>query len=98
MLYLYVFIFYFKYIYSYTKIIYLLLINTLIKPYDKNNKQHIIDKAHGIIAIIKNKGDISNNILSSSVQLHNDILSSVISVIFVYILLNLILGYFLIKG
>ena len=78
---------------------YFLLINTLIEPYDKNDKQHIIDKAQGMIDIIKNKGDISKIIsLSSFVQLHNDILSSVIFIIFIYILLNLILGYFLIKG
>ena len=70
---------------------YFLLINTLIKPYDKNVKQHIIEKRQGIIANIKNKGDISKIILSSSGQLHNDILSSVIFVIFIYILLNLIL-------
>ena len=78
---------------------YFLLIKTLIKPYDKNDKQHIIDEAHGMIDITKNKGDISKIItLSSFVQLHNDILSSTISVISIYILLNLILGYFLIKG
>ena len=84
--------------YTYTNI-FILLINPLIKLYDKNDKQHIIETAHSIIAIIKNKGDISKIIsLSSFVQLHNDILSSVISVIIIYILLNLILGYFLIKG
>ena len=78
---------------------YFLLTNTLIKPYDKNDKQQIIDKAHGMIDIIKKKGDFSKIIsLSSFVQLHNVILSSVISVIFIYILLNLILGCFLIKG
>ena len=78
---------------------YFLLINTLIKPYYKNEKQHIIDKAHGMIDNIKNRGDISKIIsLTSFVQLHNDVLSSTISVIFIYILLNLILGYFLIKG
>ena len=63
---------------------YFLLINTLIKPYDKNEKQHIIDKAHGMIdIIIINKGGISINEFSS-VQLHNVILSSIISVIFIY--------------
>ena len=78
---------------------YFLLTNTLIKPYDKNDKQHIIDKAHGMIDIIKNKGDISKIIsLSSFVQLHNVILSSTLSVISIYILLNLIFAYFLIKG
>ena len=78
---------------------YFLLTNTLIKPYDKNDKQHIIDKAHGMIDNIKNKGDISKIIsLSSFLQLHNVILSSAISVISVYILLNLIFAYFLIKG
>ncbi len=64
---------------------YFLLINTLMKPYIENDITHIIDKAHGMIDIIKNKGDISNIILlPSSVQLHIDILSSVISVIFLY--------------
>ena len=78
---------------------YFLFINTLVKPYDKNDLQHNIETAHGIIAIIKNKGDISIIIsLSSFVQIHNDILSSVIFIIFIYILLNLILGYFLIRG
>ena len=77
---------------------YFLLINTLIKPYDKSDKQHIIDKAHGMIdIIIIIKGDISINEFSS-VQLHIVILSSVIFIIFIYILLNSILGYFLIKG
>ena len=72
------------------------MINTLIKPYDK---QHIIDNPHGMIDNIKNRGDIPKVIiLSSFVQLLNDVLSSTISVIFIYILLNLILGYFLIKG
>ena len=57
-----------------------------MKPYDKNDKQHIIDRAHGMIDIITiNKGDNSINEFSfSSVQLHNDILSSIISVIFIY--------------
>ena len=74
---------------------YFLLINTLIKPYDKNEKQHIIDKAHGMIDFIKNRADISKIIsLSSFVQLHNDVLSSVISVIFIYILLNLYIRVF----
>ena len=74
------------------------MINTLIKPYDKNKKQHIFDKAHGIIdIIIIIKGDISINEFSS-VQLLIVILSSVIFIIFIYILLNLILGYFRIKG
>ena len=75
----------YNYLYTYLNIkykYYFLLTNTLIKPYDKNDKQHIIDKAHGMIDIFKNKGDISSSI----------------SVIFIYILINLILGYFLIKG
>ena len=91
----------YNYMYTYTNIIlfvciHILLINTLINPYDK---QHITDNPHGMIDNIKNRGDISKIIsLSSFVQLHNDVLSSTISVIFNYILLNLILGYFLIKG
>ena len=69
----------------YVFIFYFLLINTLIKPYDKNDKQHINDKAHGIIdIIIIIKGDISINEFSS-VQLLIDVLSSVIFVIFIYI-------------
>ena len=50
------------------------------------DKQHIIDKKHGIIdIIIIIKGDISNIVLLSSfVQLHNELLSSIISVIFIY--------------
>ena len=63
-----------------------------------NDKQHIIDKKHGIIDIIRTiKGDISFIVLSSLVQIQIS-LSSEISVIFSYILLNLILGYFLING
>ena len=88
-----------KYNYYNCKYFYFLMINTLIKPYDKNDKQYIIERAHGIIAIIKNKGDISKIILSSSsVRLNNDFLSSVIFIIFIYILLNLILAYFRIRG
>ena len=77
---------YYSYICMYPYV-YFLLINTLIKPYDRNDKQHIIDKKHGIIDIIKIKGDISKikSLSSFSVQLHNDILlSSKISVIFIY--------------
>ena len=73
--------------YLYVSIFYFLLINTLIKPYDKNDKQHIIDKKHGIVAIIKNKGHISTVIKSSLlsvVQLHNVLLSSIISLTFIY--------------
>ena len=61
------------------------------------DRQHIIDKKHGIIdIIIIIKGDISINEFSS-VQLLDNILSSVIFIIFIYILLNGICGYFLIK-
>ena len=57
-------------LYLYVYKFYFLLIETLIKPYDKNDIQHINDNAHGIIdIIIINKGDISINEFSS-VQLH----------------------------
>ena len=61
------------------------MINNLIKPYDKNDKQHIIDKAQGMIdIIIINKGDISIKVLLLlSEQLFGDILSSMISVMFI---------------
>ena len=86
------------YTYTNIKYFYFLLIMTLINPYDKNDKQHIIERAHGIIdIIIIIKGDISINKFSS-VQLFDNILSSVIFIIFIYTLLNLILGYFRIKG
>ena len=46
---------------------------------------NIIDKTHGMSDIIKNNDDISIVIKSSSsfVQLHNDLLSSKISVTFI---------------
>ena len=73
------------------------LIN-LIKLQIIKDTQHIIDKKHGIIdIIIIIKGDISIIILSFSVQFEIS-LSSVIFIIFIYILLNGIYGYFLIRG
>ena len=47
----------------YVFIFYFLLIKTLMKLYDKNDIQHIIDIKQGIINIIKYQGDISKIIL-----------------------------------
>ena len=63
------------------------LIN-LIKLQIINDTQHIIDKKHGIIdIIIIIKGDIPIKVLST-VQLLEDISSSVTFIIFIYVLFN----------